>query len=104
MDELRRHQIFYQCVLPFVHVFNKWKFNYEYDSLRDVDGPYLILANHNLELDPLLIGDAAGKHMYFVASEHLLRKGIVSKLLMHFLKLLVKHRSLQLNKLLKILY
>ena len=95
MNELRRHQIFYRSVLPFVHVFNKWKFNYEFDSLKDVGGPYLILPNHNLELDPLLIGDAAGKHMYFVASEHLLRKGFVSKLLMYFLKPIIHMKGRQ---------
>jgi len=95
MDELRRHQIFYKCVLPFVHVFNKWKFNYEYDNLKEVEGPFLILANHNLELDPLLIGDAVGNHMYFVASEHLLRKGIASKLLMYFLKPIIHMKGRQ---------
>ena len=95
MDELRRHQIFYNCVLPFVHVFNKWKFNYKFDSLKEIEGPYLILANHNLELDPLLIGDAIGKHAYFVASEHLLRKGFVSKLLMYFLKPIIHMKGRQ---------
>lgn len=95
MTELRRHQIFYNCLLPFVHVFNKWKFNYEYDSMKDVDGPYLILANHNLELDPLLIGDAVGKHIYFVASEHLLRKGIASKLLMYFFNPIIHMKGRQ---------
>ena len=95
MDELRRHQIFYRCVLPFVHVFNKWKFNYEYDSLKDVEGPFLILANHNLELDALLIGDAIGKHTYFVASEHLMRKGLATKLMMHFLKPIIHMKGRQ---------
>ena len=95
MDELRRHRIFYNCVLPYVHVFNKWKFNYRYDSLKEVEGPYLLLANHNLELDPLLVGDAVGKHIYFVASEHLLRKGIATKLLMYFLKPIIHMKGRQ---------
>ncbi len=95
MNELRRHQVFFKIVLPFVHVFNKWKFNYEYDSLKDIEGPYLILPNHNLELDPLVIGDAVGKHIYFVASEHLLRKGIASKLLMYFLKPIIHMKGRQ---------
>ena len=95
MNELRRHQVFFKCALPFVHLFNKWKFNYEYDSLKDIEGPYLLLANHNLELDPLVIGDAVGKHIYFVASEHLLRKGIASRLLMHFLKPIIHMKGRQ---------
>lgn len=86
MNELRRHQMVFEILMPFVHVFNKWKFNYEYDSLKEIEGPYLLLPNHNLELDPVLIGEAAGKQIYFVASEHLMRKGLATKLLMYFLK------------------
>lgn len=95
MDELRRHQIFYNFLLPFIHVFNKWKFNYEFDSLKDIEGPYLILPNHNLELDPLLIGEATGKHTYFVASEHLLRKGLGTKFIMHFVKPIIHMKGRQ---------
>lgn len=95
MDELRRHQRFYHCLLPLIHVFNKWKFNYEYDSLKEVEGPYLLLPNHNLELDPLLVGEAAGKHTYFVASEHLLRKGLATKLLMYYLKPIIHMKGRQ---------
>ena len=95
MDELRRHQMVFKVLMPFVHVFTKWKFNYRYDSLKEIEGPYLLLANHNLELDPVLIGEAAGKQIYFVASEHLLRKGIATKLLMYFLKPIIHMKGRQ---------
>ena len=52
------------------------KFNYSFDSLKDVEGPYLVLANHNMELDPALVGIAADNQLYFVASEHIMRKGL----------------------------
>ena len=95
MDELRRHQMVSKVLMPFIHVFNKWKFNYEFDSLKNIEGPYLILPNHNLELDPLLVGEAVGKQIYFVASEHLLRKGIATKLLMYFLKPIIHMKGRQ---------
>ena len=95
MDELRRHQMVFKVLMPFIHIFNKWKFNYEFDSLKDIEGPYLLLPNHNLELDPVLIGEAAGKQIYFVASEHLLRKGIATKLLMYFLKPIIHMKGRQ---------
>lgn len=95
MNELRRHQRVFKLILPFVHIFNKWKFNYEYDSLKGIEGPYLILPNHNLELDPLLIADASGTHMYFVASEHLMRKGFATKLLMHYIKPIIHMKGRQ---------
>ena len=44
-------------------------------------GPYLITANHNGDLDPALIAMSFPEHMYFVASEHIFRKGFVSWLL-----------------------
>lgn len=95
MDEFRRHQMVFKVLMPFIHILTKWKFNYEYDSLKDIEGPYLLLANHNLELDPVLVGEASKEQIYFVASEHLLRKGIASKLLMHFIKPIIHMKGRQ---------
>lgn len=47
-------------------------------------GPYLITANHNGELDPALLALSFSEHMYFVASEHVFRKGFLSWLLVYF--------------------
>lgn len=52
------------------------RFNYSFDSLKEIEWPYLVLANHNMELDPALVGIAADKQLYFVASEHIMRKGL----------------------------
>lgn len=95
MNELKRHQMVYKLLCPAVRVFTKWKFNYEYDSLSEIEGPYLLLANHNLELDPLLIGVAVNKHLYFVASEHITRKGLASWLLMRYLKPIIHKKGRQ---------
>lgn len=86
MQELRRHKIVFAILRPIITMFTKWKFCFTYDSLRNVEGPYLLLPNHNLELDPMIVGAAAYHHLYFVASEHLSRKGFVTKLLNYFLK------------------
>ena len=74
--EVRRHRrawAFFKLTLTKYFV---RKFRYSYDSLKEVEGPYLLLANHNMELDPALVGIAAGKQIYFVASEHIMRKGL----------------------------
>ena len=84
--ELRRHKRVFAFLLPFLTLFAKWKFRFTYDNLKNVEGPYLLLPNHNLELDPVIVGIAASRHLYFVASEHLSRKGFVTKLLDYFLK------------------
>lgn len=93
MEELKRHQLVFRLLRPFCELFVKWKFNYHFDSLKAVEGPYLLLPNHNLELDPILVGVAAGNHMYFVASEHLQRKGLVTRLLNFFLKPITRQKG-----------
>lgn len=47
----------------------------------DVQTPFLLVSNHNTDLDPVLLGASYKKHMYFVASEHALRGGIGAYLL-----------------------
>jgi len=93
MNELRRHQIVFRILRPFCELFVRCKFNYHFDSLKNIEGPYLLLPNHNLELDPILVGAAAYHHLYFVASEHLQRKGIVTKLLNYFLKPITRQKG-----------
>lgn len=60
-------------------------FHYEYKFNKlDENGPYLIMANHAVELDPVLLG-IAFPHMYFVASEHIFSWGFWSKLIVNIL-------------------
>ncbi len=44
----------------------------------------MVFANHNAELDPVLVNLAFKEQMYFVASEHIFRKGFFSKLLVRY--------------------
>ena len=52
-------------------------------NLKKIQGPYLLLANHNMNLDSVLVGIAFKRHMFFVSSDHIMRKGMLSKLLIH---------------------
>jgi len=45
------------------------------------ENPSLIIANHNANLDPALVGLAFSRQMYYIASEHSLRNGFSSVLL-----------------------
>jgi 1-acyl-sn-glycerol-3-phosphate acyltransferase len=94
MEAIKRHRMVFK-IIPAVKVFLKYRFNYTFDSLKDIDGPYLLLANHNLELDPAIVGVAAGKHLYFVASEHIMRKGIGTWILMTFFKPIIHQKGKQ---------
>lgn len=78
--DYRRH-----CrVWRFAHLFKpvvKHMFKLEADTCPEIDGSYLVLANHSTNLDPVLVGLSFPRQMYFVASEHVYRQGFVSKLL-----------------------
>ncbi len=59
-------------------------FCYEH-ALVEPDAPnYLVVANHNTDLDPALVGLAFPRQMYFLASEHVFRRGFASRLLRYF--------------------
>lgn len=83
---MRRHKRWFAFLHWSLTGFFVRKFGYTYDSLADVEGPYLLLANHNMELDPALVGIATKKQLYFVASEHVMRKGFLTRLLMHIFR------------------
>lgn len=90
--EVKRHKRAYKF---FMNLLKGWiihRFNYEYESLKDVEEPFLLLPNHNLELDPMVVGLAVGKQIYFVGSEHLTRKGFGTWFLNRYFKLII-HRK-----------
>lgn len=95
MNELQRHRLAYKIFMPVAGAIMKMCFNYEYDDLKEIEGPYLLLANHNLELDPAAVGLASGKHIYFVASEHILRKGFGTWFLMTMFKPIIHMKGRQ---------
>ena len=62
---------------PFVKLF----MGYKCKRQRGPEAPSIIIANHNSNLDPALVGVAFSRHIYFVASEHAFRNGFASKLM-----------------------
>lgn len=80
---MKNHR-FHQGVWSFLRfILGPWlrhKFNYTY-QLSKVDGPCLVMANHDTNWDPLLVALAFPHQMYFVASEHIFRWGFLSKII-----------------------
>ncbi len=95
MNELQRHRLTFKVLSPVISIFLKCRFRYEYDKLDKIEGPFLLVANHNLELDPAVIGVAVGKQLYFVASEHILRKGFGTWFLMTFFRPIIHMKGKQ---------
>lgn len=63
----------------------KWIYHIEAEDasprIKDLNGSFLVLSNHNGNLDPAYIGLSFSNQMYFVASENVYRSGFSSKLL-----------------------
>ncbi len=79
-----RHQKLYRLLTGVLDGYICRKLNYTYEDFDpgSIEGPLIIIPNHACAWDPLLIGAAMKKRqMYFVASEHLLRKKIAGPLI-----------------------
>lgn len=77
--EKRRHLRFWRLVLHPVRLLMLLKFGFRPGPAPELpEGGCLILSNHTTTWDPLLIGCALQKQMYFVASEHIFRLGLAT--------------------------
>ena len=82
--EIKRHKRFMRNMKKLLVRFIMKKFAFDFDQIDNSEEPCLILANHNTDYDPVFMGIALKEHAYFVASEHVTHKGILSKLLMYW--------------------
>ena len=90
--QIKRHKLIYGFFkLLLTKPFSK-RYNFTFEKSGLPDAPYIILPNHNTELDPLFIAFCF-PHTYFVASEHLFNKGFLSKLLTHFFSPIPRMKS-----------
>ncbi len=76
-----RHVALYKILRLLLYPLGWVLFRLESGKAPDIEGPYLVFSNHNINLDPLLITRSFPKHMYFMTSEHVLSMGMRSTLL-----------------------
>ncbi|MCL2276996.1 MAG: 1-acyl-sn-glycerol-3-phosphate acyltransferase [Treponema sp.] len=74
MKGKKRHDFFYALLRTVFKRYLTRNFNFQYDKLECSSAPYIVAANHVSNWDPILIGLSFKKPMYYVASDHLLRK------------------------------
>ena len=81
MDDYERHQRIWRKLYALTHRWICRKFNLTHEDLH-VDGPVLLISNHVNAWDPLLVAmSLRDKQVYYVASEHIFRWGLVAKIL-----------------------
>lgn len=87
------HRIIYKAARILLMPFFKYGVRFEFEKVRTKDKPYVVLANHTSNMDPILVGMSFPSHMYFVAGEHIFRKGFLSKLLKTFVLPIMRVKS-----------
>ena len=81
MTDRERHIKVWAILQKIARPLMKIKFNEEWEEI-EIDGPFLVIANHTNDLDPLILSVCFPKNQfYFVASEHIFRLGFVSRVL-----------------------
>ena len=81
MSDTKRLQFIWKTLCSISHPFFEKKFNYHHEK-NILPGPSIVIANHVTNWDPMLLAMAFPKnHLHFVASEHMFRWGVLSKIL-----------------------
>ncbi|MCR1808587.1 lysophospholipid acyltransferase family protein [Haploplasma modicum] len=78
----KRHIFIITLAKIFLTIPLKIKYRYTYKKYKDLkDGPYLILGNHTISIDPILMSLSFPFHIYYFATEQIFNLGLLSKLL-----------------------
>ena len=93
MNEHKRHERVFRFVRMILLPFAKLLYNFEYQDLSGIEGPYLLLSNHNSDVDPIFIAGATKKHIYFVATENITRMGIIGKFFVTFFHPIIHYKG-----------
>ncbi|MFA5765527.1 MAG: lysophospholipid acyltransferase family protein [Bacilli bacterium] len=94
--EVRFRHRFFNAFLKMIF----WPFariSYQYNAKKSnikQKGPFLILANHSIALDPAFIGLSFNAPIYFVASDQIFNLGFVTRVLKHVFNPISKTKSL----------
>lgn len=84
MNDTERHIRFWKRYRGLAKTLVHMRLNFEAEEFETPDGPYLVMANHATDFDPLMLAACFPKHMYFLASEHVYRMGFLSTLVRRY--------------------
>ena len=95
MKGKKRHEFFYRFLWTILRRFIARKFNFEHDSIDVKQSPYIVIANHVTNWDPVLIGLSFKRMMYYVATDQVFRMGWKSKLLVYLFSPIARAKTMQ---------
>lgn len=93
MDESKRHLKIYRFLYHLIKWPVKTMFNYDHEGER-LDGPTLVVSNHVTDVDFFFVAiGLGGSHMYFVASDHMFRWGLLSKAIQYLVAPIARRKA-----------
>jgi len=90
---LKRANFFYRILVPIVCPVVTWWYRCICEPMPEVDGNYLIISNHNTNVDMIMVAASCNKPMRFVGSEHIFQKGWPARLLMWAVAPIVRQKG-----------
>lgn len=87
------HQILWTLLFAAVRPFVRPLIGYRYIREKRIDGPAIIMCNHNADIDVGLLGLSYRQAMRVVASEHVFRLGILTVLIKLFFAPIVRMKG-----------
>lgn len=85
----RMFHFWYFLIAPFIIRI----FNYKFDDMSKIEGPYILVSNHNTDLDPIFLSIASNRLLYFVATEKVTRMGFIGFLIRRYFKPIIHYKG-----------
>ena len=90
-----RHHFLTRLILPFVRFYIKRSFKLKYKQYKALKnkGPFIVLGNHTVNEDPIIMGLMFPFHLYYIATEQVFNLGLISKVLSYIVNPIKKAKS-----------
>lgn len=89
----RKHILFYTFLRHLVMLFAKLRFGYTYEKAVNLPRNYIVMSNHVTDYDMIFVAASFPRQMYFVASEHVTRMGLLSKFLKYAFEPIIRPKG-----------
>ncbi|MDD2574980.1 MAG: lysophospholipid acyltransferase family protein [Acholeplasmataceae bacterium] len=91
----KRHYIITRMVRPFIWLYFKMVYRLKINVPRvyKKDGPFVVLANHTVNPDPIIMSMSFPFHLYYIASEQIFNLGFISRFLNYAVNPIRKSKS-----------
>lgn len=81
MKHWRRHALLYKIIRNVLYPFTGLIYGLKSEKAPNIKGPCLIMSNHTMDMDPVILTRSFPRHIYFLASEHILSWGWKSRVI-----------------------